>query len=325
VFSCPARCNINIPFRGFFPGYDASISMEVAWVPGQLSVQGTDVYFIVDAMGDLGRPEPLLSGIRRVSAGGVPEPVVSSPLPVALALTSTLVVFTDDGPGTTPGVFTVPLDGGTASRIATTVPPTAPHIVTDGKEAFFSDVEGAKAVSLSGGTVRMLTGAGGDVGIAGANLVVTDYDGGTVVEVPLDGSGSAATVASGQAYPGSPISCGAGVCWVDNVSGTCDIPSAFNAQVMRLGPDGGVPSIVASQCYTRNPVGSVVSDGTDVFLVASNMVLATPVAGGDTRMIASLPVYWAAVDSCCLYTSGVLGIQGVPKPDESATDAASGD
>jgi hypothetical protein len=74
---------------------------------------------------------------------------------------------------------------------------------------------------------------------------------------------------------------------------------------------------VASRCYLQLPVGSIVSDGTDVFLVADAVVTAVPLEGGEACIDAIDITSRAAVDSCCVFTSGLSGIEGAPKPDNS--------
>jgi hypothetical protein len=282
---------------------------------GQLAVQDSVIYFIVNVDYSTVVPTSLLNGIRRLALGGTVESAVSTPNPVALALTPTRIVFTDDGPSVTAGVYVAPIDGGAATLIAPTSPPTALHVATDGVEAFFADTEGTKAVPLAGGDVRTLTSVTGDIGLAGSSVLVADLDGGAIWEVPSSAVAAPTALASNQSHPASPVACGTSVCWVNDVPEGCD-SGASSAEVIEL-PPGATPTVLISRCTSPSyPAASVISDGVDVFFVGAGLVFAAPIGGGDVVPIGSDFVFWAAVDSCCVYQSDPTGIVGTPKPDQ---------
>ncbi len=258
----------------------------------------------------------MLNGIRRLPFGaGAPELAVASPNPVAMAVASTFIVFTDDGNGSPAGVFTAPIGGGKASMIASTAPPSGRWIATDGQQVVFSDAEGTKVVPVSGGQVRNITSARGDVAVVGATVVIADVDSGSLIEAPLVGAGSATTLLADQDKPGSPIACGTDLCWVDTVPSDCALPSAgANAQAMRTGPSGQVSPVLSLCEVTTDEIpSSLISYGSDVFLVAGGNVASAPIDGGAIAPImgGSL-VYWAAADSCCVYMSGRAGVEAAP-------------
>jgi hypothetical protein len=278
-------------------------------------------------------------------AGSVGISGVSAP---SFAVNGTDVYFAL-GDQQTGAVLSVPIRGGPVRRVAPIVGGTgwAPNsnlvltvtmlattstfpfdLATDGKNVFFSDVDGIDVVADTGGPVRSVVAdtrvAGGlwadEMVVAGSDLLVAGRNdagtGGAIYRVPMAG-GSLTTVATSPWNVSHPVLCGQDVCWWNSVgpAPTSVAQGLPGGNIMQQVPGG--TAVVLLQGLTL-PV-DLFADGKNFYLSVSG-----DASQGEAAVIpadGSQPIYpafdggqYVAIDDECLYSSSAVGIFSVQKP-----------
>jgi hypothetical protein len=280
-----------------------------------IAVNGTDLYYAVTLTNLAASPVGASSGfVAHVPIrGGAPRVVAAltgggASGSQGLALSSTSVVFVEasdlagDGGG---AVVSAPLAGGRPTILATTVgPPVA--IVADSRNAYFVDRDGLKGVSLAGGPVFSIAKQTPlTLAVVGPNLVLADFFGGNVYQIPTTGGGL--SVLATQQSPLYPTACAPGLCWLN--------AELQSGEIVRLS-DAGAPTILAKSGVLNEPHG-LAFDGTSFFVTsgaAIGYLTKVPGAGGAVTQIAmGGGITSVAVDESCVYWSSFAGIFSISK------------
>ena len=193
-------------------------------------------------------------------------------------------------------------------------------LVVDGQNAYWTDYGGGTVmkVGLNGGTVVVLaSGQSEPQGIAvdATSVYWTNFGGGSVARTSLSG-GTVTTLATGQASPYAIAVDSMNVYWTnDNSSGT----------IMKVPLAGGTPTTLASG---QNDPLTIAVDGVSVYWATSGSgnVVKVPLAGGTVTTLASgIPGPDSiAVDATYVYWLGNGVIAKVPLAGGTVTTLSSG-
>jgi hypothetical protein len=236
----------------------------------------------------------------------------------SLVVASDRVVLDEVTPSGDEQIVSVPTQGGSATTIATTHGSLV-GFTASGTDVYFIDSDGLQGVSLSGGSVKLLSnqigpGASG-IALIGSNLVVTTrgpapYAAGTVLSVPMQ-AGPMTTLATNQSNASFPMACGMDICWYTGALASPIGPTGPGF-IARLA--GDVVTTISGEVFPW----SLAFDGSSFFEtvgcdVCSGTLVRIPFTGAPpVKMVAA---GYAAVDDECAYFSVVLGFD-LPSADD---------
>jgi hypothetical protein len=283
----------------------------VPWVPGDLAVNATDLYYIAFRTGPGEK-------VMRVPIRGGGKPVlVAAPIlsgANSLLLTSDSVLFSQGYSGTSTGeIVRAPLLGGATTVLATTNGPSTSALATAGQNVYFADNDGAKSIRLADGTVKILTTRRGDTALVGSNLILAT--GSDISSIPIAG-GPLTVLATNQAYARFPLRCGSDICWLIPAPRLMPVPPAFSAPGALMKLASNAAPVVLSQALNLYDVQNLVFDGDNFFATefdrGGELLMRIPAAGGPPIDMGNAT--GVAVDDTCLYTASMFaGIYTVSK------------
>lgn len=219
--------------------------------------------------------------------------------------------------GTMGEILSFPLGGGAPTVLATTRGVVTALLA--GNDVYFADDGGIHAVPVTGGAVRTVTNQTGDLGRAGSSLVFAN--GSSIYSLPMAG-GPVRTIASSQQQPGSPIGCGADICWLTYVP-CAGVPDS-SVCVTGEGESWIVRSQGALAPQTLTPAFGLGSyyltfDGSTFYVVIGGdtsfdgSLTTMPAAGGTSRSLARANHFFVD-DACIFWLDWLEGISSVAKP-----------
>jgi hypothetical protein len=274
----------------------------------QLAVDATSVYFVFG------------SGLIRVPIRGGPASMMLPLLPQGgqncdpIATPTSVLLHHVVGDGTNEQVLGVPIQGGSATTLATSSG-FVRGLATDGHDVYFVDSAGLKSVPMTGGSVQLLADASGwdtsGLAVVGSNLVVTA--GSAVLSVPIQG-GPPAALGGQQPNAEFPMACGPDTCWWTDAPASALGPTGagYIGHIARLA-SGSVTTIPA-------PVSpwSIAFDGSNFFEtvgcdVCSGTLVRMSASGAPAVTMTSAS--FVAVDDECAYFSVLMGLDLPSKGD----------
>lgn len=242
--------------------------------------------------------------------------LATSPDPQFLAVDAKNVYWTDLGSSSggntqTGSVFSVPIDGGTVTTLAT-ARPSPGGIAVDATDVYWVDFGtymppgDVMKVPIGGGTpVTLATSMNGtphQMTIDANNVYWTD--GGAVWQVPKSG-GTPVMLAQGSLTSGVAVD-STSVYWTDEIGGV-DAGPTNTGSVMKMPIGGGAIVTIATG---QNIPLDVKVDGTSIYWVnqgdvtmADGMVMKAPLAGGSLVTLATGQdtIFDLAIDSTTVY------------------------
>ncbi len=262
----------------------------------QLAVDATSVYFVFG------------SALRRVPIRGGPVSSMQPLLPDVgqncdpIATPTSVLLHHVVGDGTNEQVLSVPIQDGKDTVLATSSG-FVRGLATDGHDVYFVDSVGLKSVSVTGGSVQLLSDQIGPeptgLAVIGSNLVVTA--GAAVLSVPIQG-GPPTALGGQQPNAEFPMACGQDTCWWTGPA--VGLGPAGSGYIARLA-SGSVTTIAAPESPW-----SLAFDGSNFFetvgcdLCTGTLVRISPSGAPPVAMTSA---GFVAVDEQCAYFSVVFG------------------
>lgn len=299
-----------------------------------IATDGVNVYWTQFLPTDAGST---YGQLEKVPVAGGPETTVATTpatvFPIALAIDATRAYFSTNAGDWC--LYSVPLAGGPVGHVSCSVQEVG--IVLDSTYAYFVDTSGNAVSKVSLGVV--------DAGYSDQGTKLT-FNNGMPVDLALagghlywinGGQGTISTVAANVTSPTvptdivSPDPDAGSDEWANGTTGEELTSDGVNLYWARYPGTGGVPSgaVLKVPVAGGRPVEvydagtgtayAVRSDGTNVYWIvyvapASYTIMAQPVGGGTTRVVASLPGGGdMAFDATSLYVLGKPYLWRVPK------------
>lgn len=234
-----------------------------------------------------------VTGLLRVRrTAGPPENLVSADSPVGLAIDATTAYFFAGYPagmrdeagkiGTNTGLFSIPLAGGSATRIVEDV--WGENLISDGETLYWSVSDGVRRLRLGTTTPtqlpfgRIAQISGMALGRTALFLAMQTFDGGvsagSIVRMPLSGE-PMTTVLGGLQGPTSIALDERSIYFTDGYSGS------ESARLVRVGIDGQGATTLAT-----GVASSVAVDGHAVYYTTQNAVMKVAKADGAISRVA---------------------------------------
>jgi hypothetical protein len=157
--------------------------------------------------------------------------------------------------GTSGDIVRVPLDGGTATPLASSEGRTIGSLVTDGPNVYFADLQGVHGVAIEGGPPRRIAPRSGALALVGSNLIVAT--GTELLSVPLNGDPATQLATLPAGAVGTALDCGNDLCWTSGTGVAVDDECLYSFDVSRglycvdRSYAGGRPLIV---CHLEFPL-----------------------------------------------------------------------
>jgi hypothetical protein len=299
---------------------DAVFSGESAGM--HVAVNATDLYYTLDGDGAIVKGVATGGLVARVSLKGG-APVVAASIvgyAVDIVLTDTTLILAESHPADSTGlILRIPLGGGDRVVLAPTLN-LRPGIATDGRNVYFADDQGTKSVPVAGGDVRTLSTETGQLALFGSGLVVASTGqlsdtASTIYDIPIAG-GPPTVLATGEFDAGTPVACGADVCWGLSMTGDAAPSCCFGTGAIRRLKPGGVPETVVAD-EGLFPIFQLVYDGANFFATiiadaSAGEAVRVPGDGGSVAYLGSGASI--AVDDRCVYLAGLdSGVWSVVK------------